>query len=426
MKKIIYIVLDGLGDNPIKELNNKTPLEAALTPHMDSLAKEGKVGLVYPVGKGIVPESDTAVISLLGYDVKKYYTGRGPLEAFAEGITVSEGNVALRVNFASLGEDGKTISDRRVGRTLTQEETDGFAKEINSKISLSSATFEFVNTVGHRGVLVLRPMHNKLSPWITNTDSAYGRHGIFGVTRERCDNYLLQSVPMRGHENSFDAKETALILNEFTQKSLKVLSESYINKKRISEGKLAANAILSRDAGSSLPKFPNVQSLYRLSFGAFVEMPVERGIALLTGMEIIEVPNKTGHLDVDYAVWAKIALDAIDKFDCLYVHIKGPDEPSHDGDFKKKIEIIELIDKFYFGSLLSSLNMKETVVAVTADHSTVCATSTHSSGPVPLLISGGNNKPDKISSFSERSADKGSLGKVLGNSLLPLLVKLAK
>ncbi|MBU1871942.1 MAG: phosphoglycerate mutase, partial [Candidatus Omnitrophica bacterium] len=122
MKKILYVVLDGLGDLPIKELDNKTPLESAHTPNMDKLARRGKSGLVYPVDKGIAPESDIAVISLLGYDAHKYYTGRGPLESFAENLTVNPGDLALRVNFATVDSDGKTILDRRVGRNLTTEE----------------------------------------------------------------------------------------------------------------------------------------------------------------------------------------------------------------------------------------------------------------------------------------------------------------
>ncbi len=122
MKKILYIVLDGLGDLPIKELNNKTPLEAALTPNLDRLAQRGKTGIVYPVAKGVAPESDIAVISLLGYDARKYYTGRGPLEGFAEGLMIHDGNLALRVNFATCEPDGRTIKDRRVGRNLTTDE----------------------------------------------------------------------------------------------------------------------------------------------------------------------------------------------------------------------------------------------------------------------------------------------------------------
>ncbi len=426
MKKILYIVLDGLGDLPIKELNNKTPLEAAATPNIDRLAQRGKTGLVYPVGEGIAPESDIAVISLLGYDAHKYYTGRGPLEAFAEGLTINDGDLALRVNFATLDADGKTIKDRRVGRNLSTDEATALAKEINTKVALSGATFEFKNTIGHRGVLVIRGMRSRLSGWITNTDPAYARDGVFGVALEKFENLVMESKPMPGYENSAQVQEAAFMLNEFTQKSHKVLDDSLVNKKRVSENKLAANIILSRDAGDHLPKFPPISSLYNIKFGSFVQMPVERGIALLTGMEIIDVPESSGHLDVDYPVWAKVALGSIKKYDGIYVHIKGPDEPAHDGNFNKKKEIIEAIDKFFFTSLLSSLDLTNTVVAVTADHSTVCAIKAHSADPVPLLISGGNIKPDGSLSFSEKAAKLGSVGKMRGREIMSLLVKSAQ
>jgi len=426
MKKILYIVLDGLGDLPIKELNNKTPLEAALTPNLDRLAQSGKTGIVYPVAKGIAPESDIAVISLLGYDAHKYYTGRGPLEAFAEGLVINDGDLALRVNFATVSEDAKTIKDRRVGRNLTTDEAISLSKEINSKVTLSSATFEFKNTIGHRGVLVIRGMRSKLSGWITNTDPAYEREGVFGVAKEKFENLVAESQPMPGYENNPEAKEAALLLNEFTQKSHKTLSESAVNKERVSENKMPGNVILSRDAGDHLPKFPKIDSLYNIKFGSFVQMPVERGIALLTGMEIIDVPASTGHLDVDYPIWAKVALDSIKKYDGIYVHIKGPDEPAHDGNFALKKEIIEAIDKFFFASLLPKLDMDATVLVVTADHSTVCAIKAHSADPVPLLICGGNIKPDGSLSFSEKSAKLGSIGEIKGQEIMPLLVKSAQ
>lgn len=426
MKKILYIVLDGLGDLPVKELNGKTPLEAAATPQLDRLAQTGKTGLVYPVGKGIAPESDIAVISLLGYDAHKYYTGRGPLESFAEGLDIQDGTLALRVNFATLADDGRTIKDRRVGRNLTTEEATALAREINSKVTLSGATFEFKNTIGHRGVLVIRGTRSKLSGWITNTDPAYDREGVFGVAKEKFENLVAEALPMPGHEESQEARDAAGLLNEFTQKSHAVLSESALNKKRIAEGKLAANIILSRDAGDRLPKFPPLAEEYGLRFGSFVQMPVERGIALLTGIEIIDVPDSTGHLDVDYPIWAKVALEATKKFDGIYVHIKGPDEPAHDGDFRKKKEIIEAIDRFFFLSLMPQLDIKNTVVAVTADHSTVCAVKAHSPDPVPLLVSGGNVKPDGTLGFSERAAAHGSIGELLGRQVMPLLVSTAK
>ncbi len=422
MKKILYIVLDGLGDLPIKELNNKTPLEAALTPNLDRLAQKGKTGIVYPVARGIAPESDIAVISLLGYDAHKYYTGRGPLEAFAEGLVINDGDLALRVNFATAAEDSKTIKDRRVGRNLTTDEATALAKEINTKVTLSNATFEFKNTIGHRGVLVIRGMRSKLSGWITNTDPAYDREGVFGVALAKFENLVVESLPMPGFENSPEAKESASLLNEFTQKSHKVLNECPVNKKRISENKPPGNIILSRDAGDHLPKFPKIDSLYNVKFGSFVQMPVEKGIALLTGMEVIDVPPSTGHLDVDYPIWAKIALDSIKKYDGIYVHIKGPDEPAHDGNFNKKKEIIEVIDKFFFASLLPKLDMNNTVLTVTADHSTVCAIKAHSADPVPLLIAGGNIKPDGSLSFSEKAAKLGSLGEIKGQDIMPLLL----
>ena len=188
---------------------------------------------------------------------------------------------------------------------------------------------------------------------------------------------------------------------------------------------MPGNLILSRDAGDHLPKFPQISSVYNLKFGSFVEMPVEKGIALLTGMEIIDVPSSTGHLDVDYPVWAKIALDSLKKYDGIYVHIKGPDEPAHDGDYNKKKEIIEAIDKFFFTSLLSKLDINNTVIVVTADHSTVCAIKAHSADPVPLLISGANIKPDGSLSFSEKAARLGSIGELRGQDIMPLLIQFA-
>ena len=275
MKKILYIILDGLGDLPIKEFGNKTPLEAAKTPNLDKLAKKSKTGVVYTVGKNIAPESDIAVISLLGYDGHKYYTGRGPLESFAEALDVHDGDLALRVNFATVEDDATTIKDRRVGRNLTTEEATTLSNEINSKVILSSATFEFKNTIGHRGVLVIRGVRTRLSSFITNTDPAYDREGVFGIAKEKFDNIVQQSVPMPGYEDNPEVVEAVKLLNEFTKKSNEVLNNAAINKKRVSEGKMPGNVILSRDAGHSLPKFPPMKDLYGLNFGSFVQMPVE-------------------------------------------------------------------------------------------------------------------------------------------------------
>ncbi|MFC1646269.1 alkaline phosphatase family protein [Candidatus Omnitrophota bacterium] len=427
MKKIFYIVLDGLGDLPIEALGKKTPLEAAVTPKMDRLAQSGKTGMVYPVEKGIAPESDIAVISLLGYDAHKYYTGRGPLESFAEGLEVADGDLAFRVNFATVKDDAVIIRDRRVGRNLTTEEATALSKEINSKVTLSSGTFEFRNTIGHRGILVIRGMRCKLSGWVTNTDPAYDREGVFGVAKEKFELKVAKSEAMPGFENNNEAVEGAKLINEFTQKSHKVLRESAINKKRIANGKLPANIILSRDAGDHLPKFPKISDEFEgLRVGSFVEMPVEKGIALLTGMDVVDVPPRTGDLEVDYGAWAKIALQQIKNYDGLYIHIKGPDEPGHDGDYNAKKDNVEAIDKYFFAPLLSKTDLGDVIIAVTADHSTPCNLKAHSADPVPLLICGGGIDPDGSMSFSEKSARLGSLGEILGRELLGKLVAFSR
>ena len=426
MKKILYIILDGLGDLPIKELADKTPLEAALTPHMDRLAQKGITGLIYPAGKGIAPESDVAVIFLLGYDAHKYYTGRGPLESYAEGISVHDGDLALRVNFATVADDGKTIIDRRVGRNLTSEEATALSKEINFKVILSSGTFEFKNTIGHRGILVIYGQRERLSGWITNTDPAYGREGVFGVALEKFPNTILESKPVKGYENDPQVIEAAKLLNEWTQKAHRVLQSSKINQKRIQEKKMPANAIVSRDAGDHLPKFPSIKESRGLKLGSFVQMPVEKGIALLTGIELVEIPQSTGNPEVDYPLWAETALKKIHDFDGLYIHIKGPDEPAHDGNFTKKKESIEAIDKFFFANLIPRINLSDVIIAVTADHSTPCKLKAHSADPVPFLAAGGTIKPDGSMSFSEKTARLGSLGEIMGQDVLPLLVQLAR
>jgi len=425
MKKILYIILDGLGDLPSPYLKEATPLETAFTPFMDRLAKEGKCGLLYPVGEPISPESDVAVISLLGYEAKKYYTGRGPLEAFAEGIKIEDGDLAFRGNFATCDKDGKRIIDRRVGRNLTTEEAKLLAEEINQKVKLDEADFIFKSTIGHRAILVIKHKGKKLSSWITNTDPAYKREGLFSVAKEDFDYVVQECKPMEGFQNDESAKISSKLVNEFTVKSFKVLNQSPVNSKRVKENKLPGNVILLRDAGSSLPKFEPLKERTQRNFACFVQMPVEKGIALLTGMEVIDVGLSTS-MEEEYQKWASVALESIKKYDGLYIHIKGPDEPGHDGNPLRKREVIELIDKHFFSKLLPSLKKEETILCVTADHSTPCILKSHSPDPVPLLIWGQGVEPDGVKFFGERFCKEGSLGILKGPDLLPFLVKLSK
>ncbi len=424
MKKILYVVLDGVGDKPVEELDNKTPLEAAHTPNMDSLAKEGSQGIMHTVAKGVAPESDIAVISLLGYDAHKLYTGRGPLESFAEGIEVNNGDLALRVNFATAKPGTAELLDRRVGRNLKTDEAEELSKEINEKVKLEDAGFIFKNTIGHRGVLVIKKDGN-LSGQITNTDPAYGKEGVFGIALETFDMVLQKAIPVEGHKDDDKVVTAAKLINEFTEKSRKVLEESRVNKKREEQGNLPANIILSRDAGDRLPKFEPISQTTGIKFGSFVQMPVEKGIALLCGLDIVDVPLPSDDLAKEMVSWAQIASEKIKDFGGLYIHIKGPDEPAHDGDFKKKKEIIEIIDKHFFGTLLSKIKKEDYVIAVTADHSTVCEVKAHTADPVPLLIHT-SGLEDSTRSFGEAEAKSGRLGELLGKELIYKLSDLAK
>jgi 2,3-bisphosphoglycerate-independent phosphoglycerate mutase len=427
MKKLFYVVLDGLGDLPISELGDKTPLEFADTPNMDSLAKLGKTGLMYSVAEGIAPQSDVAVISILGYDPDEFYTGRGPLESYAEGLAVNDGDLALRVNFATA--KGRNIIDRRVGRNLSTEEAKELAEAINAEVKLTSipSTFEFQSTIGHRGVLVIRSKEGKLCGEIENVDPAYDRIGKLGVAREKFKEVVQKSKPVKGYKKNPEAKNAAKLVNEFVKKSCDVLENHPINQKRAAEGKLKANLILARDAGDCLPKFPPFKERFYINFATFVEMPVERGIAKLMNIEIVELPQPSGDLAADYQLRANMALDEIKNYDGLYIHIKGPDEPAHDGKVKEKVESIELIDKNFFGPLLRYLNLRKYIITVTADHSTPCSIKAHSDDPVPLLIAGSYIGPDNTTNFSEKECEKGSLGLIKkGTELMPKLIEFAK
>lgn len=419
--KLIYVVIDGMGDLPTEELGNKTPLEAAETSNMDFLAKNGKTGLMYTVGRGIAPESDVAVISILGYDPFKYSTGRGVLEAVGADLTIKEGDLALRCNFATIGQENKIV-DRRAGRDLTIKEATELSKAINNQVKLESypVDFEIRNTVSHRGALVIRSKEKPLSSKITNTDPAYSRLDGIGVAEIRVEMVLKKSEPMVDTE---EAKISAELVNEFVQKSHLVMDRHEVNKKRVAEGKLKANLILTRDAGHLLPKFFNINDRYNVRFACLADMPIEVGISKLVGMHVIELPTPSHDLEKDCALRLKKLFDALPLFDCFYIHIKGPDEPGHDGKVDLKKKLIAIIDKHFFGKMLPKIKLEDHVICVTADHSTPCKLKTHSDDSVPILVSGGKIKGDGVDGFSERECKKGSLGVLeSGTELMPKLI----
>jgi len=423
--KLIYVAIDGMGDLPIKSLGNKTPLEAAETPNMDALARGGKTGLMYSVKKGVAPESDVAVISLLGYDPFKYSTGRGVIEVAGAGLEMKDGDLALRCNFATLGQ-GKNIIDRRVARTLTTEEATELSKAANEQFKLESYpnTFEFKNTLGHRAVLLIKSKEKPLSSNITNSDPAYIIVNGIGVAQANVEMVLKTSEPT---DKTEQAKVSAALVNEFIEKTHKLWENHPVNIKRAAEGKLKANVVLTRDAGHLLPKFFNINQHYHVNFAALADMHAERGIAQLAGMDSKLLPPPSGNLQKDCEVRVKALLDVLPNHDCFYIHLKGPDEPGHDGNCTAKTQIISAIDKYFFGPLLKQISLKDNIICITADHATPCSLKVHSDTPVPVLISGDRIDDGKAVKFSEKECAKGSLGIIeRGCELMPKLMKLIK
>ncbi len=418
MDRILYVCLDGLGDDPIPALGDRTPLEAAATPNLDRLARTGATGTVVTVGEGIAPESDIAVFAILGYDPREEHPGRGVVEAVGAGMDFRDGDLAHRVNFATA--EWPTIVDRRVGRDLSSDEARALAAEVNERLRLAGATFELRATVEHRGALVIRSEGGPLSAEITNTDPAYAKEGSLGVALETFSPEVAWSEPL---EDSDGARRAAELTNAFVEGSAKILDDSEINARRRRAGKLPGNLILTRDAGDHRPALEPIDRRFGARWGCFVEMPVERGIAILLGMEPVDAPRLSD--ETAYARWAELAAQALQSFDAVYAHIKGPDVPAHDGRAEDKRDVIELIDRAFFGDVLPRLDLGQTIVAVTADHSTSCVRKAHTADAVPLVLSGGSVAADGTEAFGERACTEGVLGRLRGVDILRQVVEVA-
>ncbi len=417
--KLIFVVMDGLADRPILAFDGKTPLEAAHTPALDSLAARGSGGMLRVID-GVAPESDAAVLALLGYDPYKYYTGRGPLEGYGSGVKFRKGMLALRCNFAT-SSDGKNLADRRAGRTLTIKEAAHLAAAINKKVKLANAAFKFYASVAHRGVLVISDRKSKsLSASITNTDPAYEvRNGI----PHALSNFERRIKPALPLDNKKESKRAAGLVNSFTAQAFKALAGHPVNVRRKKAGLLPANAIICRDAGNRLPPLYNLSRKYGRKWALLADMPLEIGIGKLAGMDIVKLPLPT-FTAKDYEVRLEKTLAAFKKYDCLYIHIKGPDLFGHDGDYEGKKACIEEVDESFFAPLLQRINLANTIIVVTADHATPCEIKGHSDDLVPFLISGGRVKSDFVERFGESYCRNGGFGTIKGSEFMKKVVAL--
>ena len=417
---MIYVLLDGVGDLPHPNLSGKTPLEAAITENIDTLARNGVMGQVISVGKGIAPESDIAVFNMLGYKFQHSdYAGRGVIEAIGVGIDFRDGDLALRGNFATLDHEGKII-DRRAGRKIEREDAEKISNEIEKKIRFSNPNTSVVvaPTIGHRIIVRLRNS-KPLSSEITNTDPAYARVDGMGIAKAVTDFMKIEKcIPL---EQTKNATDTANLVNEFTEQSLEIMKKSDVNKQRLEKNKKLLNSILLRDAGNKYPNVKPINDLHSMNFSCIVDMPVEVGISNILKMKAFNAGGLT-----DYEKKASIAAQAMDTENAIYVHLKGPDEFGHDGDAIGKMKNIEEIDKRFFGTLLDHIDVSKIAVMISADHSTPCIYKGHSDDPVPLLISGDMISNDNTQRFTEIESKKGMIGLIEGAQVVKTGIDLFK
>ena len=399
MKGIIMII-DGMGDRPIKELGYKTPLEAAKTPNMDKMAEMGINGIMDPIKPGIRAGSDTSHISILGYDPYEVYTGRGPFEAAGVGVDVVPGDIAFRCNFSTADPNG-VITDRRAGRI--REGTDKIAETINSMELEDGVEVIFKESTGHRAVLVLRG--EGLSDAVSDADPKHEGKPPKEV------------LPL---EDTPEAKKTASILNKFIKRSYQMLKDHPVNIERIENGENPANIIVPRGAGA-VPHVQPFSEKYGLKAACIAETGLIKGIGKITGMDLIDMDDVTGGVDTNIEnIQESIMETASQDYDFMLINIDGADEAGHDGQMEEKVEFIEKVD----GVVGEMMKIDDVYFILTADHSTPISVMDHTGDPVPLIIKGPEVRVDDVKEFGERAATKGGLFRIRGRNIMDILMDL--
>lgn len=412
------LICDGMADRPLKKLRNRTPLEAARTPNMDRLAKEGICGLMDTIAPGVPPGSDTAHLALLGNDPFKVYTGRGPFEAAGAGIDLQPGDIAFRVNYATV-DDALIVRDRRAGRI---RDTKALEAAIN-QIKLRGAEFTFKNTVGHRATLVLRG--NGLSHEITDSDpletgkkilsirplpQAFKRPGLFQA--------ILTGGIRRFIGRRRRAVKTTRLLNDFSRRAHEILKNHPLNLERVRNGLPPANYILLR-GGGVVPHLQPFQERFNIRGACVAAAALVKGVCRMIGMEVVDVPGATGGVDTDLDAKSEAALKVLETHELVLLHVKGFDEASHDGNVTAKIQLIERTDR-----MLENLMDAVDFVVLAIDHTTPVSVREHTGDPVPVAITGPGVRADDVQAYNERAASKGALGHILGKDLMPIIANL--
>lgn len=398
IKKVLLLVCDGLGDRPIKELGNKTPLEAAKTPNLDKLAREAECGMMHTLGRGHTPGSDTAHLSIFGYDIARYYSGRGPIEVAGLGLQLQDGDVALRGNFGTVDEK-LMITDRRAGRILVVKP---LTKALDG-MKIDDVTFIVKPGTAHRAGVIMRGAG--LSDAIIDADPHK------------------PDVPVRtvsATNDTPEAKHTATVLNKFLAEAHEVLKKHPLNAERKQQGKLPANYLLVRGAGQ-YKQVPSFNQRYGLTACCIAGGGLYKGVGSYLGMKVLEVPGATGLPDTDIEAKFKTALSNLDSNDFVFVHVKATDSLGEDGNYNAKRDFIEKIDRA--AALFNDLP-EDVLLIVTADHSTPCEMKAHSGDPVPIMFRGSSVRVDGVKAFNERSCVQGGLGFINGTDIMPQVLNM--
>ncbi|MFP4248297.1 MAG: 2,3-bisphosphoglycerate-independent phosphoglycerate mutase [Armatimonadota bacterium] len=404
MKSLIFIG-DGMGGRPMAELDSETTVEAANTPAMDRIAREGSCGLLDPIAPGRPAGSDTSHMALMGYQPEKHYRGRGPFEAKGVGIDIKPGDVAFRCNFATV--EGKKVVDRRAGRIKSG--TDELAEAIQQEIpKIEDVQIIFEPSVEHRAAMVLR------GPGLS--------HEISEVDPHDPDVDYLESKALESAEDVAGANKTARILNEFVKRAHEVLDDHPINQERRENDQFPANIVLPRGAGTAVDLEPFEQR-YGLKGAMIVEVDLVRGVGEYLEMDVIRVDGATGGQDTDEMAIARAIVEAFETNDFVLANIKCPDLGGHDGDCEAKIAAIEKVDRA-IGYLLDTLDWDRTTIMVTADHCTPCALMDHSGDAVPLAFFGYGTRPDDVERYGERPCAKGIMGHLRGMEIMDVLLNM--
>ncbi len=397
--KTIVIIGDGMADEPLDELGGKTPLEYASIPNMDLLAKYGANGEFYAIQPGITVDSDTAHLALLGQDVDLSYSNRGAYESLGAGLDLYPDDIGFRVNFATI-DDEFTLVDGRAGRIKSEAKQLELA--INSNLKLNAAEFEFKQTVGFKGALVLKDK---------NFTTGVKLPAQYDVGKK------IWAKPLANSPGNLSTVET---LNEFMKKSYEILRAHPLNLQRISDGKLPANVIIPWAVGSIDHMKPVMKKFGKCLCVAAV--PVIKGVCRYSGMDIVDVPNVTGEWDTDTISKSTVALKHLEEYNLILIHVEGTDEASHDGDVEGKLTIIEKIDDM-IGHILDAVNRKEMRFALLSDHGSSSIKHIHMTEAVPITVCGKGVRPDNVATYSERSARAGRLDTIIGKDLMPLLAR---